>query len=218
MSLLTICQNAAIQLSQPAVTTVFGSSARFHQELVILTTEAGKELLRRHDWGRLVKTQNYATTPGQLPGDFERLTLGSPVRIGMTPVRGALSDAEMNLKRAAASTSPPRFLLRKPNIEIAPVPSAPVTLEYVSTNWIESADATPIQKDAFGANTDNCMIPEDIITQAVIWRWRRLKGHEYQDELDQYEQAVEYRVRADRAMRLPAEQPTSTAKPAKVSA
>lgn len=218
MSLLTICQGAAIKLSQPAVNTVIGSGVRFHQELQALAMETGLELLRRHDWGGLVRTASYASLPASLPADFERLTQGSPVRLGSTPIRGALSDAEMALKRAAPSSSPPRFMLRRPTIDVAPAPSGEVTVEYITANWIMSADVTPQPKPTFTANSDTSLIPEDILGQGIVWRWRRLKGHEYQDELDQYEQAVQYYATADRAMRLPAEVPTSTSRPAKVTA
>lgn len=217
MSLLTICQNAATLLNLPSITSVITSAARTPQEFQVSALQTGQELLRRHDWGGLVKTSVLGALPADVPGDFERLTQGSPVRLGTVPIRGALSDAEMNLKRGAAISSPPRFQLLGRRIDVAPAPATPVTLEYVSAYWVMSADATPVFRATFVADTDTSLIPEDIILQGLIWRWKRQKGLAYQDELDQFEQAVDYRARADRALRLPAEQATSTANPAKVT-
>lgn len=199
MSLLSMCAEAAIHLSQPSINSVIGAPGRFEQELKTLAEETGEELLRRHDWGALVSTTTYALTPATLPGDFERVTMGSPVRIGTTPIRGALSDAEMNLKRAAASTSPPRYMIRKPTLEVAPVPSSTVTLEYIANTWIVSASGA--RRSTFQDDTDTALIPEDLIVLGIKWRWRRLKGRPFDDEIAEYEAALDYRARTDRSIR-----------------
>ncbi|MGL4287048.1 MAG: hypothetical protein ACRCVA_11930 [Phreatobacter sp.] len=217
MSLLTLCQNAATLMNLPSITSVMSAAARTPQEFQVLAIQTGQELVRRHDWGGLIRTTALGVLPATLPGDFERLTQGSPVRLGTQPIRGALSDAEMNLKRGALPSSPPRFMLRGRELEVAPTPAGPVTLEYVSAYWIKSADATPVFRASFVADSDMSVIPEDIILQGLIWRWKRQKGLAYQDELDQFEQAVDYRARADRALRLPAEQARSVANPAKMT-
>ena len=217
MSLLTTCQAAARLLNQPSITAVVTAAAHTPQEFLTIAVQCGQELLRRHDWGGLVRTTSVAALPATVPGDFERMTQGSPVRLGRVPIRGALSDAEMNLKRAAPATSPPRFQLLGTMLDVAPVPAGPLTLEYVSAYWIRTADTTPVYRAAFLADSDTSLIPEEIILQGIVWRWKRLKGLAYQDELDQYEAAVNYHARADRALRLPAEQATSTANPAKVT-
>jgi hypothetical protein len=148
----------------------------------------------------LVKTQNYTSFPANLPGDFERVTMGSPVRLGSTVIRGALSDAEMALKRSAPVTSPPRFMIRKPILEVAPVPNGTVTLEYISKSWVQSATGSP--QATFLADTDVSVIPEDIIILGMKWRWRRMKGRPFDDEMAEYEAAVEYRARTDRSIRV----------------
>lgn len=195
-----MCADTAIQLNQPTVTSVYTSANRFAQELLLIADETGQELVRRHDWGELVKTTTYASVPGTLPGDFERLTQGSPVRLGTTPIRGALSDAEMNLKRGAPSTSPPRFMIRKPLLEVAPVPATTVTLEYVSSYWVRSESGT--LQAGFLADTDESIIPEDIMILGMKWRWRRMKGRPFDDELAEYEAAVAYRTSNDRSVRV----------------
>lgn len=200
MSLLTMCAEVALHLNQPSVTSVVGAPGRFEQELKICCEEVGEELLRRHDWGQLVRTTTYGTTPGTLPGDFERLTMGSPVRLGTTPIRGALSDAEMNLKRGAPSTSPPRFMIRKPLLEVAPAPSSTVTLEYVSSFWIRSVGGS-LQAN-FLDDTDTPLLPEDLIIKGIKWRWRQMKGRPFDDELAEFEASLEYHARADRSIRV----------------
>ena len=217
MSLLTVCQDAARLLNQPSVSAVVTAAARTPQEFLTIAVQCGQELLRRHDWGGLVKSTDLMTLPATVPGDFERLTQGSPVRLGRVPIRGALSDAEMNLKRSAPITSPPRFQLLGTILDVAPAPTGAVTLEYVSGYWIKSADTIPVYRATFLADSDTSLIPEEIILQGLVWRWKRLKGLAYQDELDQYEQAVNYHARADRALRLPAEQATSTSNPARTA-
>jgi hypothetical protein len=107
----------------------------------------------------------------------------------------------MNLKRGAPSGSPPRFLLRKPTIEVAPVPAGVVTLEYVSSYWVRSTDAT--LRPGFLDDSDVSLIPEDIIVLGMKWRWRRMKGRPFDDELTEYEAAFDYRARTDRSIRLP---------------
>ncbi|CEJ12085.1 hypothetical protein BN1110_02381 [bacterium YEK0313] len=217
MSLLTVCQAAARLLNQPSVSAVVTAAARTPQEFLTIALQCGEELLRRHDWGGLVRTAEFTALPATVPGDFERLTQGSPVRLGRVPIRGALSDAEMNLKRSAPVTSPPRFQLLGPVLDVAPAPAGPVTLEYVSSFWIKSADTMPVYRATFLADSDRSLIPEEVLLQGLVWRWKRLKGLAYQDELDQFEQAVGYHARADRALRLPAEQAAASANRARVT-
>lgn len=208
MTILSIVQDAAVLCNMPKPTLVIGSSDDFESEMAVLLRRAADEVINRHDWGRLVKTQDYATngvsTAFTVPSDFERLVQNAAVSYGTVNfIRGGLSDAEWRL-HARQSGARVRYRLMGNSIQVLPVVAladTPLTVQYVSRFWALNSSSVPIAEPA--ADTDTSILPERVLTSCLVWMWKRLKKQSYQSELAEYEDDLAQEIAADRNFRVP---------------
>jgi hypothetical protein len=82
------------------------------------------------------------------------------------------------------------YRIRGGRILSNPVPEAGHTwaFEYVSKNWIVSADDT--YKSYFTLDTDEVLLPEELVLMGIRWRWNREKGLDYAELFRTYEMQV----------------------------
>lgn len=208
MSILSIAQDAAVLCNMPRPAQLLASSDEFEQELALLLRQAGEEILRRHDWGRLVKTQAYTTngtsTDFTVPADFQRLVTNAAVSYGAANyIRGGLSDAEWRLQsRQTGATA--RYRLIGNTLQVVPAVLAadtPITMQYISRYWLLDANNLPIGTPAL--DTNESILPDRLVTSCIVWLWKRLKKQSYQSELAEYEDNLAQEIAADRNFRVP---------------
>ncbi|MFL5018259.1 MAG: hypothetical protein ACJ8EW_19110, partial [Rhizobium sp.] len=77
MSLLTIIQNVCAEIDLDPPTAVMSSADPQIMQLRILSTRAGRDLMREHDWSTLMVQRQFATTganpePAEPPADWDR--------------------------------------------------------------------------------------------------------------------------------------------------
>lgn len=208
MSILTVVQDAAVLCGMPRPANVIGSTEDFESEMAVLTRRAGEEIIRRHEWGRLIRTQAYTTngssTDFTVPTDFQRLVMNGAVSYGATSfIRGGLSDAEWRL-HARQSGATARYRLLGNSIQVVPAVSAantPITVQYISRNWVIGTDSVPIAAPV--SDSDTMAIPERLVTSCLVWMWKRLKKQNYQSELAEYEDDLVQEIASDRNLRVP---------------
>lgn len=201
MSLLTIIQNAAVDLNLTSPSAVAVSTDTQVQQLFNLANRDGKDLTRRFDWQALTKEATFTTaateqqtTLALVASDFARLLDESMNnRTKHWLVRGPLSGQEWQRRRAIG----PQvgvvnyFRIRGDAILFFPTPVAgdSIYFEYISKNWVLSNVSAG--KTAFTADTDTAVIDEDILTLGVKWRFLKAKSLDYSEEFRSYESALE---------------------------
>lgn len=208
MTVLSVIQNAAVLCNMPRPDSALSSTEAFEQEMSVLLARAGQEIIRRHDWGRLIKTQDYSTngtsTVFTVPSDFQRLVTNSAVSYGaVNYIRGGLSDAEWRLQARQAGASH-RYRLLGNSLHVLPAVSlanSPITVQYISRNWLLNNGGTPI--DVATADNDVPVLPERLLVSCLVWMWKRLKKQSYQSELAEYEDDLAQEIASDRNFRIP---------------
>ena len=179
MTVLSVVQDAAVLCNMPRPNSVMSSSEAFEQEMAVLLRRAGEEIIRRHDWGRLIRTQDYGTngtsTAFTVPNDFQRLVMNGAVSYGSVNfIRGGLSDAEWRLQ-ARQSGASYRYRLMGNSLQVLPAVSlanTPITMQYVSKNWLTNNAGTAIAEPV--ADSDVSVLPERLVTSCLVWLWKRL--------------------------------------------
>lgn len=209
MSLLTICQEAAsaLGLRQPAV--IAGSSDLTAQILFRLANEAGKHLMRYHDWQNLIVQATVTTTAtviqsGALPtASFDRLIYNAELwnvslnqrYMGPTPQR-----YWRELRGSAlTSSSPGWWRIIGNNLEIYPAPTADQLLvfEYIDKRFCQSSGGTA--QSAFMADSDTARIDEELFTLEMVWRFRKSRGFaQYAEDMETAEREKEKVAARDR--------------------
>lgn len=200
MTLLTIASALATNTGMKVPSAVISNPAREWVEAAQFANEAGEELARRVDWGQL---QASATLTGDgtnlahaMPFGFARLNRGVAVMAGTSIVR-PLTRQEWS--RLAPMQGIPRyFLLEGETLTLWPylANGATVTVQYQSLNWCDNGT------DAFASDTDAPLIDEPLFAKALIVRWRKQKGMNFQEEEAEFEAALQDFARANDRSRI----------------
>lgn len=199
MSLLTVVQNAARQLSVPVPTTVISNTAETAVHLLRLAQEEGKALAARHPWQALISEHTFTTSAaetqsGGLPADFNGWVIPETMynRTKRRYVFGPVAPEEwQSLKASLVSRVNPAYRIRGDALLFTPAPPASETVafEYISKNWCKSSGGT--RQDAWAADTDTGVLNEDLMTLGLVWRFKQAKGMEFQTDGALYERRVD---------------------------
>ena len=206
MSLLTICQNAAIRINFGGVpNSAYSSTDTSVLQLVAFSQDTGRELLERYDWNNLKNqaliTGDGATTLFNLPSDWMRLCpsdkspMGALISLARPtiPLIGPVNDEWLNqMKALPAYPAYPVWRIVNNEMEIWPALASGEVVQfwYFTKNWIQSG-STSAYIQSWSGDSDTSLIDEDIIMKGTIWRWKRAKGLDYAEEFRAYELSVD---------------------------
>lgn len=203
MSLLSIASNVAANVGVPAPASVLtNTNDKNAVKMAVFSTETGDELARRVDWSGLRKTVTLIGTGTSaaiaLPNDFLRLIPGLSVMTSTgVPIRTGLSTDEWNSLTPIQGT--PRFAyLTAGSIGFYPylAYADTATVTYQSNAWGPAGAK-------WGSDGDVPLVPERLMTQGTVWRWRRQLGQDFQDYLAEYEAAIADYAKFDDGLRSP---------------
>lgn len=196
MTLLTIFQDACDELKLDRPTTVVSNTDQNVRQLLALSNRSGKQLAQRHAFQELVTEATHTTVAAELQGTVESIMPGFNWLLYETlwnrttrdSVEGPLFPSEWQFLKASNVTGPyPEFRIRNKSLYMIPAPTASQTigLEYVSRYWCESSGGTDQQK--WAADTDVGILPEDMLTIDLIWRFKAANGIDYAEDMRQAE-------------------------------
>ncbi|MGO7438897.1 hypothetical protein ACC674_15405 [Rhizobium ruizarguesonis] len=207
MSLLTIIQNVCAEIDLDPPTAVMSSADPQIRQLQILSYRAGKDLLKDHDWSVLNTTRNFTATgaipePAEPPSDFSRFVVNSMIwnTSRLWSLNGPVEPQTWE-RNTILNSNPVPQLWRMLGGKLAFFPNdvgETLRYEYVSKYWIAVNGGTTYAEN-WSNDTDTARFSEDLLELSLIWRWKRAKGLDYGEELENYERAKESAVGADRA-------------------
>lgn len=209
MSLLTICEAAADRIGLERPTQIIGSGVAQARALLAAAQQEGKALARRHDWQRLIKEQTFTATAteeqsGVIPTDFERMIPGSFWnRSQDRRVAGPLSPQRWQLLKSGLIVMPwDSYRIRGNSFLMNPTPTAgdSMAFEYVSTYWCTTSGGTAPTQAAWVNDSDEGILDEELLTLGVVWRFKKARGLEYAEDLQEYELQVARAKGADGGM------------------
>jgi hypothetical protein len=201
-TLLQIATAAADELGIQRPTAVVGSSDQQVQQLLALLNREGKELARRQGmaggWPQLRKEHTFNTADGtasyNFPSDLQYFVNTTAWdRNQKWPVDGPISPQIWQvLKSGTVGSVGPRtrFRIMAGQIYLDPTPASvrTIVLEYYSDTWCEASGGT--DQRLWAADTDLPLLPDDCFILGLIWRFRKAKGLEYQEDFNAYEDLV----------------------------
>ena len=204
MSLLQIVNAAQSLLNLPVTSTVVNNNGEAQKQLLQIANMEGRFLARSHPWQALITEQTFSTVAAELQTHTMAADFGYMVnetmfnRTSTEQVNGPLTPKFWQEQKAfGTSLTWSQYRWRGNSLYFIPAPTASQTVayEYVSKYWCESSGGTDQEK--WAADTDVGRIDEYVMTLGIVWRWNRSKGHAYQDERDEYEQAKQLAISRD---------------------
>jgi hypothetical protein len=202
MSLISIIQDAAVELGFAEPSVAITSTDLAVKQMVVLADKEGKELARRFDWQRLMTEGTFTATASATQvasiattyPNFARIINGTMWnRTQNRVVKGPLTAAEWQRMNAATArvTIGNYFRIRGNGILFFSTPASgdEIFFEYCSDKWCQGALATA--QSAWAADADTALIDEEIIRLGVVWRYKKSKGFDYGEDFRTYEMALQ---------------------------
>ena len=200
MSLLTVVQRFCELQNLNSPTTVYGTTDPQITQIKALLEEEGNDLSKRGNWNELTFEATHTTVATESQGAISTIasngfrnikneTIWDRTR--KLPIQ-VLTDIEWQAQKGFVSTGPNYAARIRGGLLLAnPVPTAGNTwaFEYVSKNWILGVDGTTY-KQYFTLDTDNTLLPEELLTLGLRWRWKKEKGFDYAEDFRTYENQV----------------------------
>ena len=215
MSLLTIAQDVAREIGFEAPNYIIGNSDATARQILALCNREGKILSRRMNWSILQKEYAISTIAGQenynLPLDFDRLIDGTLWdRSSKSRLNEPLSPQQWQQKKSdslSVGSMRKSFRLKFGTTKLNqfyldPIPSVSgqnLVFEYISTDWIKNQDATQT-RSVWLEDSDNPLLPVDLVSMGICWRFLLAKGLDYTALYSEYEREVEQYIARDGGM------------------
>lgn len=210
MTALSACQNAIARLVARRPVSVFSSDDEICVEIASLSNEAAVDIAKGHDWQALTKlhsiTGDGETESWPLPDDYDRMVNGTNVHSG-TWVWQRYSNAGtldnwLDLKSLLPAIPPGYWNILGGTVNFVPVVSIgdEAKFYYVSRQYARGEDGSA--KFAFDRDDDSFVLDDRLLTLALIWRWKAMKGMDYQEDIRNYDIALSQAMARDGGSRV----------------
>jgi len=199
MTLLSIVQDAAEEIGFTKPSTVVGNTDQIATQMFRLLNREG-EILSRHPWESLVKEHTFTLTTADQdyapPAGFRYMIPDSIWnRDHKRPVRNPLTSQEWQFYKGWSTVTglTLRARIRNGELEFDQTIAAAdngktIAYEYVSSYWTKDSGSTAQGK--FAADTDTGTLNEELLTQGLVWRFKKAKGLEWQSDYAEYANEV----------------------------
>lgn len=205
MTVLSSCQEAAVELNQTEPTVLFASTDKFPRELKVLANRSAVAIAKAYDWQKLTTratiTGNGVTTAFALPTDYDRMSMKTNLSSNSSNidlVKIVDLDQWDYFQNHLSPTAPGYWILLGGQIQINPASATGVIHSYYYiSNYVVTGS-----KVAFTADADTFVLPERLLTLSIIWRWRAMKRMEYAEDMRNYEIALAEETAKDKGSRV----------------
>lgn len=196
MSLLTIIQDVANSVGITSPSVVVTATDTNILTLLSLANRSGKEMAKAYEWQELRTYSGTITTTGtiaqgtiqaQFGAGFDRIsnqTLWDTS--SRLPIDGPVTIQQWQQYLASNVVGPPyQFIFTGNQFLIGPTAIAAghvLTCFFQSKYWCQSAAGAG--QVAWTADTDTGVIPEELLTLDLIWRWKQKNGLAYAEDME----------------------------------
>lgn len=197
MTLLTIAQNIASDAKTSTPSTIIGNSEEVAKQLLSSIKLSTKDLFEKHNWQVLSYEESFNTVPSQaaydLPSDFSRIS--DDTFFNTTNKREVYLISPRGWRQESvyvASSLVQKYRIRQNKVEILPTPTAAegMIYEYISNEVILDTNGSTKYTD-WQADTDTCLINEDLVELGARWRFLRMQGKEYAEAKAEFDERFE---------------------------
>lgn len=211
LSVLEICQEAAIDLSLVVPTTTdttLGDPTT--NKLVRQLHRTCRQLAARYDWQKLRREKTFtssaaAAQSGAVAADLLRFIPNTFYnRDQRRRVRGPVTASEwQNVQASYTSLVQEHFTQRGNSILITPTPAGSETMAYeYITNYIGTDSTAATERAKFSTDDDLTYFDDELVIMGIVWRYRKAEGHDYAEEFRDYEMRLADMLKQDGGRRI----------------
>ena len=206
MALLDMIGNACEQIGLVRPSSVISSLDQQIKQLLALANREGRELATgdsvglSYYWTALDTEATWVTTATEDQGAITTLLPGYRRLIGETMWNRSLRQRVpvvtpqdwQQIKAGNINTAYPYFRFRGTRLLFTPTPTVGQTIatEYASFKWTQNA-AGNATATAWQMDDDTGVLPEDIMQQGIVWRFKAAKNFDYAEDYRTYQNIVQ---------------------------
>ena len=203
MSLLSIVQGVALRCNYQTPSVAFSSADSNIQLMVACVQDIGDELIERWSWqGLKIRTPvtftgDGTTTAFSMPANVENFGPASTFVSSAYPtltMPGPVNEEDLLRIKALPMFVQPACWRQVDNfIEFFPAPGVGEIISYVYTqnSWVMNNLGVPYGTPVFQADSDTVVLSERLLRLGAIQMWKRRKGYDYGEEMEDYERALD---------------------------
>ena len=203
MSLLSIVQGVARRCNYQQPTVAITSADSNVLQMVDCVQDIGDELIERWGWQGLkirvpvTFTGDGNTTAFAMPTNVANFGPASTFVSSAYPtltMPGPVNEEDLlRIKALPVMVQPACWRQVDDQIEFYPPLASGEVVSYVyaQNSWVMNAAGTPYATPAFVADTDTVVLSERLLRLGAIQLWKRRKGYEYAEELEDFERALD---------------------------
>lgn len=208
MTILTACQEAAVELNQAQPASLFSTTDTFAVELRRQANKAARDIGQYYEWQNLTALHTMVgdgvTTSFPLPSNYDRMPKKQHVQTSQ--FSGPLYKAEdlddwLDMQINTPNLQPGKWIILGNAMQFSSAPATGNSPKFYYIKNTVVTGAASAQQTAFLADTDTFNLSENLLTLAIIWRWRAMKRQEYSEDLRNYEIALSEEVAKDKGSR-----------------
>lgn len=212
MTVLSICQAAAMKLVSQRPLTIWSSTSVFEMELQDLANEVATDIMRSHDWQALVKLAvingNGGTDAFPFPADYSRMLLypdtlfdAASFAFGYERITNT-SEFMMRQIKGGGMSAPGIWTLFGDRFQFAPAPPAGAETAYPYIDRNYATDSLAVPKAAFTADNDGFRLPDRLLSLGLVWKWRENKGLSFGTDESNFAKAFAEEAGRDKGARI----------------
>lgn len=209
MTVLAATQNAIARLVARRPNSVFSSDDEICVEIASLANEAATDIAKACDWQALIEYHEVSgdgvSVEFPFPADYDRMLQATEIYDPLNWCWGYdhITDYGQWVLRQAQgiSLTPGAWMIRKNLFHFFPAPAsgATATFPYISSYWATAAGGTA--KGLFDRDDDIFVLDERLLTLSLIWRWKSMKGMDYQEDIKNFDIALSQAMTRDKGAR-----------------
>lgn len=194
MTVLDCFRQASRRLLAQDQNSLFTGTDPFQIKARAILCQAALDMAQQHDWLALTTlctiTSDGSTADYPLPDDYDRMLVKSDVHSAIWSINyqpAADLDEWIQLQRFMPSTIPGYWIIYGGQFHLLPPPRIGDNpcFWYITKNIVKASDGT--LRDQFTADDDTFLLDEQLLTLALIWRWKQAEGLDYAEDMQNYE-------------------------------
>lgn len=209
MTALSACQDALARLVARRPSSVFASDEEICVEIASLANEAATDIMKANDWQALTKfytiTGDGTSVTYPFPSDYDRMIQATDLYDPNNWCWGYEHITEYGMwiinQARGLSLTPGAWMIQGSQFNFFPAPAsgAQAIFPYVSKQWAKSATGTA--KGQFDRDDDIFILDDRLLTLALIWRWKSMKGMDYAEDIKNSDIALSQSMARDKGSR-----------------
>ena len=210
MSILTVIDDACMDLGIGSPATVVNTSDGTIKQLLAIAQRGAKQLARRTEWEALLKTKVFTLATNEDQGhindilmttDFNHMINGTFLNDSTTlPITGPVSSKHWQQLQSFPVTGPyPQFRFQNSHLLVNPAPGSGETARFEYKSKHICKDENDVTKPKFTLDEDEFLLDEDLLTLQIIWMYRQRHGLAYDEDFNECERQIVDAMARDKA-------------------